>query len=132
MGVYFQDGAGDYYILFLPEDRSSKTPCCDIVSVCGCPDQRLVGCKNITIPMKIDSVKMATVVNGMKGGPLNWFHIHFWLFTIHSVVIIHGLSFIEDGTQNSGGGLIRVFLEVNLLRSGFSHNAAALSGKRDS
>lgn len=30
-----------------------------------------------------------------------------------------------------GVGLIRVFLEVNLLYSGFRHNVAALSGKLD-
>lgn len=30
-----------------------------------------------------------------------------------------------------GVGLIRVFLELNLLRSGFHHNAAALSGRLD-
>lgn len=38
--------------------------------------------------MKIDSVKMATVVNGMKGGPLNWFHIHFCVLTVHSELVL--------------------------------------------
>lgn len=46
-----------------------------------------------------------------------------------TVVIIYGLGFLTVEHKLVGVELIRAFLEVNLLRSGFSHNAAAISGK---
>lgn len=76
---------------------------------------------------------MAAVVNGMKVEACSVPFTLFFFFSVYSSFTAGRCSYHEGGTQNYAkpctAGLIRVFVHGTTLRSGFSPNAAAISGR---